>query len=70
MNEAADELWHLSATSSIDHKTDSVIQTSLREELGRDVTVLVVAHRLQTVMDADKIVSCFPSIGNEWRAYG
>ncbi|VDC00900.1 unnamed protein product [Peniophora sp. CBMAI 1063] len=44
------------ATSSIDHKTDGVIQTSLREELGRDVTVLVVAHRLQTVMDADKIM--------------
>ncbi|KZV72448.1 P-loop containing nucleoside triphosphate hydrolase protein [Peniophora sp. CONT] len=44
------------ATSSIDHKTDTVIQTSLREELGRDVTVLVVAHRLQTVMDADRIM--------------
>ena len=45
------------ATSSIDHATDEVIQRSLRTELGDDVTVLVVAHRLQTVMDADRIVS-------------
>jgi len=40
-----------------DYKTDSVIQSSLRHELGRDVTVITVAHRLQTIMDADKIVS-------------
>jgi len=24
--------------------------------LGKDVTLLIVAHRLQTIMDADKIV--------------
>lgn len=45
------------ATSAIDYKTDSVIQTSLRNELGGDVTLITVAHRLQTIMDADKIVS-------------
>ena len=44
----------------IDYETDSIIQTSLRTELGKDVTLLTVAHRLQTIMDADKIVSrCF-----------
>ncbi|KAF7968576.1 hypothetical protein HWV62_30061, partial [Athelia sp. TMB] len=43
------------ATSAIDYKTDSVIQSSLRNELGRDVTLLIVAHRLQTIMDSDKI---------------
>ena len=41
-----------------DYATDAIIQKSLREELGRDVTVLTVAHRLQSIMDADKIVSC------------
>lgn len=40
----------------LDHKTDSIIQSSLRNELSSDVTVLTVAHRLQTIMDADKIV--------------
>ncbi|KDR83119.1 hypothetical protein GALMADRAFT_238944 [Galerina marginata CBS 339.88] len=44
------------ATSAIDHKTDSIIQSSLRNELGSDVTILTVAHRLQTIMDADKIM--------------
>lgn len=45
----------------VDHKTDSIIQESLRNELGSDVTVLTVAHRLQTIMDADKIV-CFKDL--------
>jgi ABC-type multidrug transport system fused ATPase/permease subunit len=44
------------ATSAIDHETDAVIQASLRNELGKDVTVLCVAHRLQTIMDYDKIL--------------
>jgi ABC-type multidrug transport system fused ATPase/permease subunit len=54
--------WHSpehtnTATSAIDYETDTVIQTSLRQQLGKDVTLLTVAHRLQTIMDADKIVS-------------
>ncbi|KAJ7785923.1 hypothetical protein B0H16DRAFT_1657372 [Mycena metata] len=44
------------ATSAIDYKTDSVIQSSLRNELPKDTTLLTVAHRLQTIMDADKIM--------------
>ncbi|KAH9951515.1 hypothetical protein B0H21DRAFT_775731 [Amylocystis lapponica] len=39
-----------------DYDTDAVIQTSLRKELAKDVTLLTVAHRLQTIMDADKIM--------------
>lgn len=42
-----------------DYETDSIIQTSLRTELGKDVTLLTVAHRLQTIMDSDKIVRRF-----------
>ncbi|KAI0373549.1 multidrug resistance-associated ABC transporter [Pilatotrama ljubarskyi] len=44
------------ATSAIDYETDAIIQNTLRSELGRDVTVLTVAHRLQSIMDADKIM--------------
>ncbi|KAJ7141418.1 hypothetical protein C8R44DRAFT_763397 [Mycena epipterygia] len=39
-----------------DYKTDTVIQSSLRTELSSDTTLLTVAHRLQTIMDADKIM--------------
>ncbi|KAG6830884.1 hypothetical protein H0H87_006879 [Tephrocybe sp. NHM501043] len=44
------------ATSAIDYKTDSIIQASLRTQLSKDVTVITVAHRLQTIMDADRIM--------------
>ncbi|KAK7064563.1 ATP-binding cassette transporter [Favolaschia claudopus] len=44
------------ATSAIDYKTDSIIQSSLRNELPKDTTLLTVAHRLQTIMDSDKIM--------------
>ncbi|KAI3622081.1 atp-binding cassette transporter [Moniliophthora roreri] len=44
------------ATSAIDYETDTVIQNSLRRELPNDVTLITVAHRLQTIMDADKIL--------------
>jgi ABC-type transport system involved in cytochrome bd biosynthesis fused ATPase/permease subunit len=43
--------------SHADYKTDTIIQTSLRNELNRDVTLIMVAHRLQTIIDADKVVS-------------
>ncbi|KAJ7123761.1 P-loop containing nucleoside triphosphate hydrolase protein [Mycena epipterygia] len=39
-----------------DYETDAQIQNSLRNELGSDVTVITVAHRLQTIMDADRIM--------------
>uniref|UniRef100_A0A8H7XNY7 P-loop containing nucleoside triphosphate hydrolase protein n=1 Tax=Psilocybe cubensis TaxID=181762 RepID=A0A8H7XNY7_PSICU len=39
-----------------DYNTDSLIQNTLRSKLGPDVTVIIVAHRLQTIMDADKIM--------------
>ncbi|KAJ7246497.1 multidrug resistance-associated ABC transporter [Mycena rebaudengoi] len=44
------------ATSAIDYKTDAVIQESLRTEVNNDTTLLIIAHRLQTIMDADKIL--------------
>ncbi|KAH8997805.1 P-loop containing nucleoside triphosphate hydrolase protein [Lactarius hatsudake] len=44
------------ATSAIDYKTDTIIQTSLRTELRGDITLITVAHRLQTIIDADKVM--------------
>ncbi|KAJ7756352.1 P-loop containing nucleoside triphosphate hydrolase protein [Mycena metata] len=39
-----------------DYETDAVIQNSLRTRLGSDVTVITIAHRLHSIMDADRIM--------------
>ncbi|MEM5529474.1 ABC transporter ATP-binding protein/permease [Gammaproteobacteria bacterium AS21] len=43
------------ATSALDTKTERDIQYSL-QQLSRDRTVVIIAHRLSTVVDADTIV--------------
>jgi len=43
------------ATSSIDAATDSLIQRAIREEFANS-TLVVIAHRLSTVADFDKIL--------------
>lgn len=43
------------ATSNIDQKTDHEIQTMLRTKF-KETTILTIAHRLETIMDYDKIV--------------
>ncbi len=43
------------ATSSLDSHTEQAIQETLRE-VARDHTTLVIAHRLSTVIDADRIL--------------
>ncbi|EJD51853.1 ATP-binding cassette transporter [Auricularia subglabra TFB-10046 SS5] len=43
------------ATAAVDYATDTAIQESIRHEL-KDVTLITVAHRLRTIMDADKIM--------------
>lgn len=43
------------ATASLDVKNETSIQTAL-SRLIKDKTVLIIAHRMRTVVGADKIV--------------
>ena len=43
------------ATANIDYQADTIIQTSIRQDF-KDSTVVTIAHRLNTIMDYDRIL--------------
>ncbi|CAO1316194.1 unnamed protein product [Diamesa serratosioi] len=43
------------ATSNVDNETDNLIQKTIRNKFN-DCSVLTIAHRLNTIMDSDRII--------------
>ncbi|KAG2139678.1 ABC transporter type 1, transmembrane domain-containing protein [Suillus clintonianus] len=44
------------ATSAVDLDTDRAIQEIIRGPIFRDVTILTIAHRLNTIMESDRVL--------------
>jgi ABC-type multidrug transport system fused ATPase/permease subunit len=44
------------ATAAVDVETDTMLQATLRSPLFANRTIITVAHRLNTIMDSDRVV--------------
>ena len=56
------------ATANVDLQTDNLIQSKLREQFveNHSATVVIIAHRLATVIDADRILVMSDGMGCEY----
>jgi ATP-binding cassette, subfamily C (CFTR/MRP), member 1 len=44
------------ATAAVDVETDALLQTTLRSPLFSKRTIITIAHRINTILDSDRIV--------------
>ncbi|KAF2435180.1 putative ABC metal ion transporter [Tothia fuscella] len=44
------------ATAAVDVETDEMLQATLRSDLFNDRTIITIAHRINTIIDCDRIV--------------
>lgn len=42
--------------AAVDIQTDELLQTTLRSSAFRDRTIITIAHRINTILDSDRIV--------------
>lgn len=44
------------ATAAVDVETDAMLQATLRSSIFRDRTIITIAHRINTILDSDRII--------------
>ena len=44
------------ATAAVDVETDAMLQTTLRTKMFSERTIITIAHRINTILDSDRIL--------------
>lgn len=44
------------ATAAVDVETDAMLQTTLRSSVFENRTIITIAHRINTILDSDRII--------------
>jgi ATP-binding cassette subfamily C (CFTR/MRP) protein 1 len=44
------------ATAAVDVETDALLQTTLRSSMFKNKTIITIAHRINTILDSDRII--------------
>ena len=44
------------AQAAVDVETDAMLQTTLRSSMFKDRTIITIAHRINTILDSDRII--------------
>ncbi|OSS45373.1 hypothetical protein B5807_10249 [Epicoccum nigrum] len=44
------------ATAAVDIETDAMLQTTLRSSMFKNKTIITIAHRINTILDCDRII--------------
>jgi ATP-binding cassette subfamily C (CFTR/MRP) protein 1 len=44
------------ATAAVDVETDAMLQTTLRSSMFKNRTIITIAHRINTILDSDRII--------------
>jgi ATP-binding cassette subfamily C (CFTR/MRP) protein 1 len=45
-----------SQQAAVDIETDAAVQTTLRSPIFKDRTIITIAHRINTILDSDRVV--------------
>lgn len=46
----------VSSQAAVDVETDAAVQATLRSSIFRDRTIITIAHRINTILDSDRVV--------------
>ena len=46
----------ISIQAAVDVETDALLQTTLRSPMFKDRTIITIAHRINTILDSDRII--------------